>query len=179
MIENIQNEIALQYLSTEASARKLLRLRDNAQTSAAQEPATSTATSQLNKGKFREECSLSKESPLKNGPHSKKFYDTAKLSQPSTLASSGSYLPNEPQTSSILRDPPLYSESEGENESAINVSLEDETGDDSNNIALEEVQAVYNFWRQIPEEQCPWASTASLLDKLKLRGLITRQNPQQ
>ena len=45
-----------------------------------------------------------------------------------------------------------------------------------------EVQAVFNLWRQvphqIPEEQKPWASPASLLDTLWLRGVITGQNPQ-
>ena len=152
-----------------------LCLLNNAEPSAAaQEPATSTTTL-LNKGKSREECSLSKGSPLKNGPHSKKFFDTAKLSQPSTsdlLASSGSCLPNESQTSfsrnsdhplpsPSLQDLPLYSESEGDNDAILSVNLEDDTEDDSNDVALDEVQAVYNIWRQIPEEQNPCASTAT------------------
>ena len=174
MIENIHNENSLQDLSTEASARKVRKcLLNDAQASAVQEPATSTVTL-LNKGKSREECRLSKESPLKNGPHSKLFFDIAKLSQPSTsvlLASSGSCLPNAPQTpssrnsdhplpSSILQDPSLYSESEGDND-AISVNLEDDTEEDSNDVALEEVQAVYKKWRQTPKEQSPCASTVT------------------
>ena len=61
--------------------------------------------------------------------------------------------------------------------------LEDDTEDDSgfdsdsnSMMAPEEVEAVYNIWRQIPEEKSPWASTASLLDKF--RGEITGQKPQ-
>ena len=156
MIENKHNEISLQDLSTEASARKLrLCLLNNAQTSAVHVPATST--SPQNKGKSRQESSLSEESP-----------------RPSTsgpLASSGSCLPNKPQTLSShnsdhplpspgLQVPPLYSEREGDND-AISVNSEDDTEDDSNDVSLEEVQAVYNKWRQIPEEQSPCASTAT------------------
>ena len=67
------------------------------------------------------------------------------------------------------------------NHNALSVNLEDDTeddsGSDSNSMAPEEVEAVYNIWRQIPEEKSPWASTASLLDKL--RGVITRQKPQR
>ena len=191
MIESIHNEISLQGLSTEASTRRVrLCLLNNAQTSAVQVPATST--SPLNKGKSRQESSLSEESLLPvNGPHSKNFLDTAKSSQLSTsdsLASSGSCLPNEPQTSSShnsdhplpsssLQDPPLYSESEGDDD-ATSVNSEDDTDDESNDMALEEVQAVYNKWRQIPVEQSPWASTASLLDKFKRLGILTKENLQ-
>ena len=141
----------------------------NAEPSAVQVPATST--SPLNKGKSRQESTLSEESP--------------RPSTSDSLASSGSCLSNEPQTSSShnsdhplpRQDPPLYSESEGDND-AISFNLEDETDDDSNGMTLEEVEDAYNFWRQIPEEQSPWASTASLLDRLRRRGVLTKQNLQ-
>ena len=156
-----------------------MRNKAESEPSAVQVPATST--SPLNKGKSRQDSSLSEDSLLPvNGPHSKNFLDTAKSSQSSTsdsLASSGSCLPNEPQTSSSFQDPPLYSESEGDND-AISVNLEDDTDDDSNDMTLEEVQAVYNKWRQIPEEQSPWASTASLLDKFRRLGILTKENLQ-
>ena len=170
----------MQYLSTEASSKKLESCY-NAQKSAVQVPATST--SPLNKGKSRQESSLSEESLL----------DTAKSSESSTsdsLASSGSCLPNELQTSSShnsdhplpsssRQDPPLYSESEGDND-AISVNLEDDSDcdDGSNDMTLEEVQAVYNFWRQIPEEPSPWASQASFRDKFRRRRVLTKQNRQ-
>ena len=86
-----------------------------------------------------------------------------------SLASSGSCQPIEPQTPSSLQVPPLYSAREGDND-AIRVNLEDDTEDDSNDMAL---QDVYNhFWSQIPEEQSPWASTASLRDKLRRLGVL-------
>jgi len=149
-----------QRLSTEASRRKIeLCLLNNAaaQPSAVRVPATSTSL--LNKGKSRQESSLSEESPLENGPHSKNFLDTAKSSQPST-SDSNSYLLNEPQLSSSLQVPPLYSEADG----AISVNLEDDTEDDSNDMCQEEVGYVYNL---LPEERCPWASIVSFNDKLR------------
>ena len=162
MIEDIHNENSLQGLSTGASKRKLQSYR----------PATST--SPLNKGKSRQESTLSEESP--------------RQSTSDSLASSGSCLSNELQTSSghnrdhplpssSLQDPPLYTESEGDDD-ATSVNSEDDTDDESNDMALEEVQAVYNKWRQIPVEQSPWASTASLLDKLRRRGVLTKENLQ-
>ena len=125
MIENRQNEINLQRLSTEASTRKAESyLPNNEQPSAVQVPATSS-------------------------------------------------LPNEPEPSSSFQV--LYSELEADND--LSVNLEDDTlaEDDSNDMAPKEVQAVYNLWRQIPEEQSPWASTASLREKLRLRGVISRR----
>ena len=170
MIENIPNEIALQLLSTETSMRKIQLSRDSAQPSGV--PATST--SPLNKGKSRQESSLSEESPLNEQP-SNKSLDTAKSSQPSTSGSlESSCLPNEPllQPSSSLQVPPLYSEAV--NDGDISINLEDDKEDDWNDMAPEEVGAWYKLWRQFPEEKNPWESTASLLrlEKLRAQGTV-------
>ena len=136
------------------------------------EPATST--SPPNKGKSRQESSLSEESPLNEQP-SNKSLDTAKSSQPSTsdsvLASTGNCLPNESQLSSSLQVPPLYSEAVNDDAS---IYLEDDKEYDSNDVADEEVEALYKLWRQIPDEKNPWASTASLLrlEKLRAQGTV-------
>ena len=182
MLEIIQNENTLQLLSTEASTRKAQSyLPNNAQPSVVEVTVPSSSTSLLNKGKSTHASILSEEPPLENGPHSKKTlqFDTGKSSEsdsdPSTSYSS-SCLPKELPSSSL---PPLYSEAVGNG--AISVNLEDDTEDNldsdsiySNNMTPEEVEAVYNLWRQMPEEQSPWASTTYLLDKL--RGVITRQS---
>lgn len=173
MIENKRIEITLQLLSTEASTRLAQSyLPNNAQPSVM---VPTTRTSLFNKGKSRQASSLSEESSLENGPHSKKSLDTAKSSEsePST-SDLKSYPPNEMPSSSL---PPIYSEAV--NNGAISVNSGDDTEDYSgsdSNMTPEEVEAVYDLWRQMPEqpeELSPWASTASLLDKL--RGVITRQ----
>lgn len=187
-IDNIQNEITLQYLSTEASTRRASESYssspNNSQPSVVRVPTTSS--SPLDKGKSRQSSSLSEvseESQLMNHdePHSISSLDTAASLEPGPstgvmMSDSSSCLTNELPPSTSL--PPLYSEAA--NIGAINVSSEDDSEDDSgsdsesNNLAPEEVEAVYNFWRQLPEEQCPWASRASLNDRLRLRGLITK-----
>lgn len=200
MIDNIRNEITLQSLSTEASSRKAQSyFANNVQPSVEQMPTTSTSL--VNKGKSRQTSSLSEESPLKNGLHSKKSLDTAKSSVPSTSDSS-SCLPNELPSSSL---PTLYSEAvinkgamslnsedDSEDDSADSDSdtiapkskdlekdiTEDDSDSDSNSMTSEEVGFVYDLWRRIPEEKSAWASMASLRDEFKRQGVITTQKSQ-
>ena len=126
---------------------------NNAQPSG--EPATSTQASPPNNGKSRQESSLSEESPLNEQP-SNKSPDTAKSSQPSTSGSlESSCLPNdsEPllQPSSSLQVPPLYSEAVNDGDIS---NLEDDKEDDWNDMAPEEVEALYKLLRhQIPEKR--------------------------
>ena len=119
MIDNIQNEITLQLISTGASER-LARsyLPNDAQPSEVEVPTTSTSL--INKGKSRQASSLSEESP-----------DTAKSSEPS-MSDSSSCLPNELPSSS-LPSPPLHSVAVSND--AISVNLEDDTEDDSSDFA--------------------------------------------
>ena len=123
---------------------------NNAQPSG--EPAMST--SPPNNGKSRQESSLSEESPLNEQP-SNKSPDTAKSSQPSTSGSlESSCLPKEPllQPSSSLQVPPLYSEAV--NDGDISFNWEDDKEDDWNDMAHEEVEALYKSLRhQIPEKR--------------------------
>ena len=126
------------------------------QTSAVRVPATSISEISLhNKGKSRQETSLSEESPLMNRPHWKKFLDTAKSSQPSTsdsvLASTGNCLPNESQLSSSILVLTLHSEAVNDE---ANVDLREDKEDDSNDMTPEEVQALCKLLRrQIPEKK--------------------------
>ena len=180
MIDNMQNEITLQYLSTEASTR---RAQSYLPINAAEVSTTNTSESLLSKGKsLPQASSLSEVSPLTNEPHS---IDTAsaKSSEPSTGMSDSSSRP--PSTSL----PPLYSEAVSSGATRVNSEddMEDDSGSDSetNNTALErEVEALYNLWRQMPdsaEEQSQGLGVnSSLLDKL--RGIMTsallfRQKP--
>ena len=176
MIDNIQNEITLQSLSTDASERQTESyLPNNAQPSVEEVPTTNT--SPRNKGKSRQVYSPSEESFLKNGPHSKKSLDTVKSSEPTT-SDSYSRLLNELPFSSL---PPLHSEAASNDAISMNSErdiTEDDSDSDSNSMTPEEVGFVYDLWRQIPEEPSPWESTASLLDKLKHRGVISRQKLQ-
>jgi hypothetical protein len=140
-------------------------------------PVPTTSTSLPNKGKSPQASSLSEESPLNDGPHSKNSLDTTTSSELGTSDSSNC-LPNELPSCSLP-----HLNSEGDINDAISVNLEDDTDSvdnsesdsDSNNLApepLEEAGVIYDLFRQMPEEQCPWASTASLLDKLRAQGLI-------
>jgi hypothetical protein len=170
MIET--NEITLQSISTKASMRKARWGQSHsAQSSGVWVPAT-TDSSLLNNGRSRQASSVGEEPLLENATHLGNLLGIAESSGSSTSDSNNCLPANElPSTS----HPPVYSEAV--NDGGID---EDNSGSisGSNNMAPEEVEAVYNLWRQLPEEQCPWASTASLLDKLRARGLIARQNPQ-